>query len=253
MAQKLAKILTRLIIRELHHFLRKMASKVANGALTRITFYCSMGYNSGVKASKFFAIFSTVVSSGVNFLIFVFGKAEYKNTVYDCIFCAKNALLADFLIYLFPPDEKDGPLKVSSTCAAGALLIALAEPSAFPVEPEGAHRVRLDLPWVRNATSAIHSKWVAYSKSSTARINLALQAEFDLDFAGYYRKGEELGIRKRDIIDAFIFSRGLSPGTYDALHKRVYRREQKNQDDLRRKLLRKAYYINESIDYSGLI
>ena len=173
--------------------------------------------------------------------------------MYDCTFCAKNSLLADYLRYIVPPDEKDGPLKVSATCATGLLLVALAEPSAFPVEPDGANRVRLDLPWSRNATSAIHSKWVAYNKSATARINMALQAEFDLDFCGYYRKGEELGIRKMDIVDAFIFSRNLAPGCYDALHKRVYRREQKNQEELRRKLLRKVYYINEAINYSGLV
>ena len=56
-----------------------------------------------------------------------------------------------------------------------------------------------------------------------------------------------------DIIDAYIFSRGLAPESYDALHKRVYRREQKSREELKRKLLRKAYYINESINYSGLI
>lgn len=212
-----------------------------------------MSYSGGVKASIFFTNFSIVVELSVNFSNFVEGKARDKDSMYECVFCAKSALLADFLRYIFPPESKDGPLKVTSTCATGALLVALAEPSAFPVQPAGANQVRLDLPWSRNATSALECKWVAYGKSATARVNLALQAEFDLDFAGYYRKGEELGVRKMDIIDAYIFSRGLAPESYDALHKRVYRREQKSREELKRRLLRKAYYINESINYSGLI
>lgn len=173
--------------------------------------------------------------------------------MYDCIFCAKNALLADFLKYMFPPEEQNGPLKVSTTCATGALMVALAEPTVLPSRTDCPYQVSINLPWCRNATSEIHSKWISYNKSATARINMALQAEFDLDFCGYYRKGEELGIRKMDIIDAYIFSRSLAPGSYDALHKRIYRKEQKAQEQLRRKLLRKAYYINESINYSGLI
>lgn len=172
--------------------------------------------------------------------------------MYDCTFIAKSALLADYLRYIFPPVLPDGPLKVSVTKPTGALMIALAEPSALPFSSEADHQVRLDLPWARNATAAMDNRWLFYTKASAARINLVLQAEFDLEFAGYYRRGEQLGIRKMDIIDAFILTRGLAAASYDALHKRVYRREQRTQERLRQQLLRKAYYINETIDYKGL-
>lgn len=172
--------------------------------------------------------------------------------MYDCTFIAKSAILADYLRYIFPPEVKDGPLKVTATRPTGALMVALAEPSVFPFTSTAEHQVPLELPWHRNATSAIHDRWVFFSKGAMARINLALEAEFDLEFAGYYRRGEQLGIRKMDIIDAFILTRGLAAGSYDALHKRVYRREQRTQERLRQRLLRKAYYINETIDYKGL-
>ena len=172
--------------------------------------------------------------------------------MYDCTFIAKSAILADYLRYIFPPDTPDGPLKVSVTKPTGALLTALAEPSALPFSSDADHQVRVDLPWARNAASVLEGHWLFYTKASSARINLALQAEFDLEFAGYYRRGEQLGIRKMDIIDAFILTRGLAATSYDALHKRVYRREQRTQERLRQQLLRKAYYIDETIDYKGL-
>lgn len=177
---------------------------------------------------------------------------QYDIAMYDCTFIAKSALLADYLRYIFPPETENGPLKVTTTRPTGALMVALAEPSAFPFSSMAEHQVTLELPWSRNATSAIHDRWISYSKSAMARINLALEAEFDLEFAGYYRRGEQLGIRKMDIIDAFILTRGLAATTYDALHKRVYRREQRSQERIRHKLLRKAYYINETIDFKGL-
>lgn len=172
--------------------------------------------------------------------------------MYDCTFVAKSSLLADYLRYIFPPETGGGPLKVTTTRPTGALMVALAEPSAFPFESSAEHQVSVELPWHRNATSSIHDRWISFSKGAMARINLALEAEFDLEFAGYYRRGEQLGIRKMDIIDAFILTRGLAAGSYDALHKRVYRREQRSQERIRARLLRKAYYINETIDYKGL-
>lgn len=131
-------------------------------------------------------------------------------------------------------------------------MVAFAKASDTPVEVSGEHLVKVELPWYRNATSSIENHFIYFDKGATARINLALKAEFELEFAGYVRRGEDCGMRKMDIIEAFIFTRNLTPENYDALHKRTYRKAQRNQERLKQKLLRKAYYINEQIDYKGL-
>ena len=122
----------------------------------------------------------------------------------------------------------------------------------MPCPVSGDHLVHLDIPWCRNATTSLTNHYVSFSKEAAARINLALKAEFDLDFAGYYRKGEDLQMRKMDIIEAYIFSRTLAPENYDAMHKRVYRNQQRAQEKVRQRLLRKAYYLNEAINFDGL-
>lgn len=164
----------------------------------------------------------------------------------------ESQLYADYLRYIFPPDKESGRCAISTTRPTGALMVALAQASDTPVEVVGQHQVKVDLPWYRNATSSIENHFIYFDKGATARINLALKAEFELEFAGYIRKGEECGMRKMDIIEAFIFTRGLTPENYDALHKRTYRKAQRDQERLKKKLLRKAYYIDEQIDYKGL-
>lgn len=174
--------------------------------------------------------------------------------MYRVTLALDSQLLADYCRYIFPPagGEENGVCRVTATRPTGQLIIAFASPSAFPVQTSGEHLVELDIPWNRNATSSLQDHWVTLDKGAMAKINLALKAEFELEFAGYYRRGEALGMRKMDIIDAFIFSRRLAPDNYDALHKRVYRSQQRNQERIRQRLLRKAYYLNESIDYTGL-
>ena len=59
--------------------------------------------------------------------------------------------------------------------------------------------------------------------------------------------------QKKDIIDAFIISRKLcSVDPADALHKRTYRHELKKMEKYTAYLHRKANYIRESLDTSGL-
>ena len=85
------------------------------------------------------------------------------------------------------------------------------------------------------------------------QLNKALQAVFDLDFMGYYRKGQAAEFAKKDIVEAFVVSRKLVSADYvEALNKRAYRRQQRAAASLVKKLLRKSYYIDESIDDSGL-
>lgn len=173
--------------------------------------------------------------------------------MFTAVINIESQMLADYLRYIFPPERGSDSCAVSTTHPTGALMVALARASDVPVEPAGDHLVKVDIPWYRNATSSIENHFIYFDKGATARINLALKAEFELEFAGYIRKGEECGMRKMDIIEAFIFTRGLTPENYDALHKRSYRKAQRTQERLKQKLLRKAYYINEQIDFKGLI
>jgi hypothetical protein len=173
--------------------------------------------------------------------------------MYQCVLNVESQMMADFLRYIFPPGEGSEVCRVSASRPVGALMVAYAQPSLMPCEVAGDHLVKLDIPWYRNAVSSLTNHYVYFSKEAAARINLALKAEFDLDFTGYYRKGEELGFRKMDIVDAYIFSRHLAPESYDALHKREYRNAQRAQERIKQRLLRKAYYVNESIDFTGLI
>ena len=172
--------------------------------------------------------------------------------MYLSVISVESRMLADFLRYLFPPDEKSGALNVSARHPTGALMVAYAKASVTPVNTAGDHLVQVDIPFIHGATSSLTNHYVYFPKEATTRINLALRAEFELDFAGYYRRGEEFGMRKMDIIDAYIFSRKLAPENYDAMHKRVYRNQQRLQERMKQRLLRKAYYLNESINYDGL-
>lgn len=172
--------------------------------------------------------------------------------MFQAVLNIESQMYADYMRYIFPPNKGNGCCIISTTRPTGALMVAFAKASDTPVEVHGEHLVKVDLPWYRNATSTIETHFVYFDKSATARINLALKAEFELEFSGYIRKGEECGMRKMDIVEAFIFSRGLTPENYDALHKRTYRNALRSQELLKKKLLRKAYYINEQIDYKGL-
>lgn len=143
--------------------------------------------------------------------------------MYLSVISVESQMLADFLRYLFPPNETSGVLDVSARHPTGALMVAYARASDTPVHPSGDHLVEVDIPYFHGATGSLTNHYVYFTKEATARINLALKAEFELDFAGYYRRGEDLGMRKMDIIDAYIFSRRLAPDNYDAMHKRAYR------------------------------
>ncbi len=163
-----------------------------------------------------------------------------------------NEMLTDYIRYLFPATG-DGPLKVSSCCEFGELLIAHARTSDRPIcRPEGDHVIEIELP-MNNATQSLANRFLYYSKADVRRLNMGLKAIFNIDLQSYYLKGLDLQLSKKDIIEAFITSRKLiSSDNYDTLHKRIYRRELAKQDKLAKALLRKAYYIHESIDISGL-
>lgn len=163
-----------------------------------------------------------------------------------------SQMYADYLAYLFPPNE-DGVLMVSSEELMGKLLISHCRESFRKTEiSEEGIVVTLMMPQCP-ATQNLRNKFLYYSAGDMRQLNMALKAVFELDFTGYYRKAEGVGFAKKDIVEAFALSRKLiTCDCYDALHKRVFRRQQKENSLLVNKLLRKAYYINETIDLSGL-
>ena len=171
-----------------------------------------------------------------------------------------SPMLADYLAWLFPPEKEEGALKVKASNSMGRLLVAhchvddrhpIGIPDSTPGKRSGTV-VSLDLP-NDLATKPLTGKWLWYPPSDTAALNMALRAVFDIDFNQYYIKGLDLGYKKKDIVTAFIVSRGLfTTDCFDALHKRVYRRSQQTLYSLTDKLLRKAHYIDSNINLSGL-
>lgn len=168
-------------------------------------------------------------------------------------FKAENAMLTDYCRYLFPQEEEGGPNVVNGRAIFGRMLIGSCRIcEAQPAKPNGDNVIQLRF-GESHGTQRFRDKFLFFTSGDMAALNLALKAVFDLDLNTYYQYATALGFEKKDIIDAFIVSRGLSthdPG--DALHKRIYRREQKKHQQLSALLLRKVKYINEALDTSGL-
>lgn len=194
-------------------------------------------------------------------------------------------MLADYLAFLFPPREPGGPLAVKAGNAMGRLLVAHCRASAIPpvsgtipVSDEPAlpgmepgldetantparkrHKpkrppVELSLALPDNdATWPLRDKWLYYPKADTKALNMALKATFDIDFGLYYARGIAQGWRKKDVVEAFVVSRGLfSSDCFDALHKRAYRRDIDTLETRVKQLLDKASYIDSNINLTGL-
>ena len=163
-----------------------------------------------------------------------------------------SPMMADYLAYLFPPEWPGGPLKVYDRNSLGKLRVAHCKVSECPPEVECERIMNLELP-SDTATAAMRNKFLYYDRYDTAALNMAVSAYFDIEFKQYYLKGFELGFQKKDIVTAFIVSRGLfSTDKFDTLHKRIYRRAQQTLDRLVDKLLQRVYYYDRSINLKGL-
>lgn len=168
-------------------------------------------------------------------------------------FKAESLLLTDYIRYLFPPTESGGLCKLKSSHLFGQLLISHVQTCLLPPErPEGDTVIEIELP-KNDATQAYCGHFLWLSSAAMARLNMALKACFELDLNLYYARATTCGFQKKDIVEAFITSRGLvSTEPYDALHKRIYRREAAKREKLTQVLIRKLRYINEALDTSGL-
>lgn len=163
-----------------------------------------------------------------------------------------SLMMADYLAYLFPPDSPGGPLKVCARKSIGKLLVAHCKVSDRPVPADGDGFVELILP-NDEATKPLINRFLYYNKHDTAALNMAISAFFDIEFKQYYLAGFELGFQKKDIVSAFIVSRGLfTTDRFDALHKRIYRQSQQVLDKMTGKLLQRIHYIDRTINLKGL-
>ncbi len=162
-----------------------------------------------------------------------------------------SQMLIDYLHYLFPEEEYG--LKVSSDTIMGKLIISHCREAPAPIFPPSDDRlVTFVLPKCRS-TQSLDNKFLFFSSGDETQLNLALRALFEWDLMAYYHRGEELNFPKKDIVEGFIFSRKLfSKDCFDTLHKRIYRRQQEQLNRLSNKLRRKLYYIDETMDISGL-
>ncbi len=162
-----------------------------------------------------------------------------------------SQLLLDFFKFLFP--IKDGVCRITTTKPLGGQLIYYVRTSTKRIDVKGQYLVNIELPKSGSTTAYLENKWLYYTVNEMRLLNIALKDLFNIDFAAYYHRGEELGYKKKEIIDAYILSRGLyTIDPYDALSKRLYRKQQKDLKAKQSYLLRKAYYIQETIDLTLL-
>ncbi|MDD7234421.1 MAG: hypothetical protein PUH35_02885 [Bacteroidales bacterium] len=164
-----------------------------------------------------------------------------------------SGLKLSYFGYLFPRLPGEDIYKVSTREPMGSLLVAHILTTDRPPEPPDGELVAvLDIP-LNAATQNLANKFIYYSQASTAALMMALGATFDIDFAGYYRKGTNLGYGRRDIVEAFILSRNLVQiDNRDTLYKRIYRSNRLQMKEVTKRLLRRCYYLDECIDLSGL-
>ena len=102
---------------------------------------------------------------------------------------------------------------------------------------------------INEATQNFQNKFIYLSAQATKQLNISLRAYFELDFWEFVQRRKALRQRKEEIIEAFILSRKLFSAEYfESLHKRAYRRELKELEALKRKLIRRAYYIESLVD-----
>ena len=157
----------------------------------------------------------------------------------------KKSLIRDYLGYLFPRDEA-GRYLVTRKIAAGHYICSMVEYAHKPPHSRGS--IVMLLP----ACPALKSgatRFLYMSAETQAKVNDYLEVVFDLDFERYMLKGEQMGIPQKDIIYAFINSRGLASFDQDpeTLKKRAYRQSTRQMQSIVKQLLNKADYTNRII------
>ncbi|MEO9474153.1 MAG: hypothetical protein ABJG41_01420 [Cyclobacteriaceae bacterium] len=153
----------------------------------------------------------------------------------------KKPLLRSYLAYLF---EKDSEVfTVSASHDFGRLLCSLVRYSLKPIKKaDTTHTVKLKLPKVGALTTA-DNHHIYFSREDTHKLNMFLEATFNIDFDRYYLDGLQMKYQKKEIISTFIITRkltGLSDPA-EAIKKRHYRKELSLLEIVSKNLLDRAY------------
>ncbi len=138
-------------------------------------------------------------------------------------FRANNTLLLDYLRHLFGA-EKAGPIRLSLTNDFGRMVVGLYKTSDKPVDRvDDELTVTLVMPRHQTTCAAV-TRYIYFTDADIKRLNLILDALFNIDLDTYYLQGIQAGMPKRDIIEAFVISRHLVSTDYaETLGKRAYR------------------------------
>ncbi|MEG2063512.1 MAG: hypothetical protein RRY23_00075 [Alistipes sp.] len=159
-----------------------------------------------------------------------------------------NQLSHDYLRYLFNANQGE-PIRITLANDFGRMAVGLYKVSDKPDDhQEDDLTVTLVLPR-HQTTFAAMARYVFFTNVDTKRLNMILDALFNIDLDTYYLQGIQAGMPKCDIIEAFVVSRHLVSTEYaDTLNKRTYRT---SLSAIRRKadiLLRKARYHLSQIE-----
>lgn len=168
-------------------------------------------------------------------------------------FRADTPLMRDYIRYLFHCGADAGTVRISTESDFGRLLVAHVRTCGCRPDPVSGETVLTLEIGLSNATQSLADKWLYYQEGDMRRLNGALKSIFNIDLYTFFIKADGLGCGKKEIVEAFIRSRGLVSGDpYDALHKRIYRIELDKQRQAVRLMSRKIYYLLETVDMGGL-
>lgn len=138
-------------------------------------------------------------------------------------FRANDQLTIDYLRHLFNAPAS-GPIRLSLANDFGRMAVGLYKVSDTPIgRPDDDLTVTLVLPR-HQTTYAAMTRYVFFTEADTKRLNMILDALFNIDLDTYYLQGIQAGMPKRDIIEAFVVSRHLVSADYaETQGKRAYR------------------------------
>lgn len=138
-------------------------------------------------------------------------------------FRAKDKLALDYLRYLFNAPAPES-IRISLASDFGRMAVGLFKTSDTPVDrADDALTVTLVFPR-HQTTAAAMTRYAYFTEADMKRLNMILDALFNIDLDTYYLQGIQAGMPKRDVIEGFVLSRRLVSADYaETLGKRAYR------------------------------
>lgn len=162
----------------------------------------------------------------------------------------KKDLYRDYLQHVFK--LVDNVYHVSRSTDFGRMVCARISYRDKPMAPESTENICTLLLPASDSNRTASSKFLYIKKEDQLKLADEIEAIFNIDFDRYYLQGRKLGMEQKEIIQAFIVSRGLTKliGNIDMLKKREYREAVNLLAKHNEALLNKARYRNERIENS---